>query len=287
MRRIHVIILLALLVAGATYYAMSGQSEEQVEPEVEAAPVGVVTPVTEDPPKETDTPEVPVIEEPEPVKQDEEEEQEPKSSEAADPDSIPVIAEPESITVMVNKTIRLPIDYKPSDLVYPDVAFIFDEKVEKRMMRKEAAEALESMFSAAEEDGIMLAGVSGYRSGSTQKALFERYVRRDGEETASRYSARPGHSEHQTGLAMDVSGTTGKCAATDCFADTDEAAWLDEHAREFGYIIRYPEGKEEITGYKYEPWHLRYVGIELSQEIASQGITLEEYEQNIATPASN
>lgn len=192
-------------------------------------------------------------------------------------EAVAVIAEPDSITVLVNKSNRLPLDYKPDDLVYPDVPFIFEEKVEKRMMRKVAAEALERMFTAAKEDGIHLAGVSGYRSGNTQKALFERYVRRDGEEAASRYSARPGHSEHQTGLAMDVSGSTGKCAATDCFADTEEAAWLAENAHKYGFIIRYPKGKEEITGYKYEPWHLRYVGEEIAEAIWSQGITLEEY----------
>jgi len=142
------------------------------------------------------------------------------------------------------------------------------------------------MFAAAKEDGIHLAGVSGYRSHSVQKALFQRYVERDGEEAARRYSAEPGHSEHETGLAMDVSGIDGKCAAEDCFADTKEAEWLDRHAHEFGFIIRYPKGKESVTGYQYEPWHLRYVGKELAKEIAEQGITLEEY-FGLAVPVSN
>ena len=91
------------------------------------------------------------------------------------------------------------------------------------------------------------------------------------------YSAVPGHSEHETGLAIDVSGSDGKCAATDCFGDTMEAKWLAEHAAEYGFIIRYPKGKESITGYKYEPWHLRYVGVQIASEIAEQASTLEEY----------
>ncbi|MFD1953331.1 D-alanyl-D-alanine carboxypeptidase family protein [Paenibacillus thailandensis] len=192
-------------------------------------------------------------------------------------DGIPVAAEPDSITALINKENSLPDEYDPTDLVYPDVRFLFEEKIEKRMMRKEAAEALEKLFAGAEEDGIYLAGVSAYRSYSTQKSLFERYVEQDGYEKARTYSAVPGTSEHQTGLAIDVSGSDGKCAAESCFGGTPEAEWLEEHAPEYGFIIRYPEGKEDITGYKYEPWHLRYVGEELAQELAQDGKTLEEY----------
>lgn len=190
---------------------------------------------------------------------------------------IEVDTDPESVSVIVNKSYKLPDDYSPSDLVYPDVRFTFKEKIEKRMMRQEAATALEKMFEAAEVDGIYLAGVSAYRSHATQTALFNRYVERDGYDKAVTYSAVPGTSEHETGLAIDVSASDGKCAAQDCFGDTVEAVWLAENAAEYGFIIRYPEGKEDITGYKYEPWHLRYVGVEISKEIASAGITLEEY----------
>ncbi|MNC65163.1 D-alanyl-D-alanine carboxypeptidase [compost metagenome] len=87
----------------------------------------------------------------------------------------------------------------------------------------------------------------------------------------------PGHSEHQTGLAIDLSGTDGKCAAESCFAGTKEANWLADHAAEYGFIIRYPEGKQAITGYMYEPWHVRYVGKDIAASIAERGITLEEY----------
>lgn len=186
-------------------------------------------------------------------------------------------SDPYSSAVLINKQFALPDDYEPKDLVYPDVRFTFKEKIEKRMMRKEAAEALEELFAGAEKDGIYLAGVSAYRSHSTQTALFNRYVEKDGEEKAKTYSAVPGHSEHETGLAIDVSGSDGKCAAESCFGDTKEAAWLADHVTEYGFIIRYPEGKEDITGYKYEPWHLRYVGKEIAADIAERGITLEEY----------
>ncbi|USB32936.1 M15 family metallopeptidase [Paenibacillus sp. YPG26] len=185
--------------------------------------------------------------------------------------------DPESEAVLVNKQFGLPDDYEPNDLVYPDVPFTFSEKIDKRKMRKEAAAALEEMFAAARQDGVHLAGVSAYRSKKTQTSLFNRYVKKDGLEKAKTYSAVPGYSEHQTGLAIDVSGSDGKCAAESCFGGTKEAEWLKEHVQEYGYIVRYPEGKESITGYKYEPWHIRYVGKEIAQDVTSKGITLEEY----------
>lgn len=198
------------------------------------------------------------------------------SQPAKEPEAKPPTSH-EAITVLVNKSVALPDGYRPSDLVEPQVAFIFDGYHEKRLMREEAARALEKMFAAAKQDGIYLAGVSGYRSYETQESLFNYYVRTQGEETARKYSAEPGHSEHQTGLAMDISGSTGECAADDCFAGTPEANWLAAHAWEYGFIIRYPKGKEAITGYNYEPWHVRYIGIKISTEINAKGLTLEEY----------
>jgi D-alanyl-D-alanine carboxypeptidase len=186
---------------------------------------------------------------------------------------------PDSITVLVNKeSSALPETYKPADLENdPNLPFIFSGYDEKRLLRKPAAQALEKLFAAAKKDGINLAGVSGFRSYALQKSLFDSYVKQQGETEARRYSAVPGHSEHQTGLAIDVSGSTGACAAEDCFGDTPEAKWLAQHAQEYGYIIRYPKGKEAITGYAYEPWHIRYVGVELAKEVTSKGLTLEEY----------
>ncbi|MFP7298680.1 D-alanyl-D-alanine carboxypeptidase family protein [Neobacillus niacini] len=200
-------------------------------------------------------------------------------------DSIQVVAQPNSIPVLVNKSLSLPENFVPKNLVYLDVPFIFLGKSEKRMMRKEAATALEQLFAGAKEEGVTLLGVSAYRSYQTQKALFERYVSIDGYEKARTYSAIPGTSEHQTGLAIDVTGGNGKCAAEDCFAGTVEAAWLEQNAAEYGFIIRYPKGKDKITGYKYEPWHLRYVGKDVAIDVAAKGITLEEYFNTL--PVSN
>ncbi|WP_346729066.1 M15 family metallopeptidase [Lederbergia citrea] len=204
---------------------------------------------------------------------------------ATNADAVKVIGQPEAIAVLVNKQNKLPDNYSPKDLVYPDVPFTFNEKADKRKMRANAAKALEKLFAGAKDDGILLAGVSGYRSFATQQVLFNNYVNRDGQKAAELFSARPGHSEHQTGLAMDVSGHTGICAAQDCFDGTPEADWLAKHAHEYGFIIRYPKGKEQITGYQYEPWHLRYVGTDISKEIHKKGITLEEY-YNVAVPVS-
>ncbi|WP_281885002.1 D-alanyl-D-alanine carboxypeptidase family protein [Paenibacillus sp. YYML68] len=207
------------------------------------------------------------------------------AQDAAEADAIRVVAKPEAISALVNKTNKLPDSYKPDDLVDPDVPFTFKEKLEKRYMRKEAAEALEKLFAAAKQDGLPLAGVSAYRSRETQAALYASYVKRDGEAAASKYSAKPGHSEHETGLAVDVTASNGKCAAQNCFGVMKEAKWLDEHAHEYGFIIRYPKGKESITGYQYEPWHLRYVGVDTAKTLVQDGLTLEEY-MNQGVPVS-
>jgi zinc D-Ala-D-Ala carboxypeptidase len=184
---------------------------------------------------------------------------------------------PASIAVVVNKKIYLPKSYVPKDLVYPNVPFLFKEKIEKRKMRQEAAVALEKMFAAAKKDGIYLSGASGYRSYSTQTTVFNNYVNRDGYEKARTYSAIPGTSEHQTGLSIDVSGSNGYCAVSSCFAYTKEAKWLDKNSANYGYIIRYPKGKEYVTGYKYEPWHIRYIGAGIAKDMKSRGLTIEEY----------
>ncbi|TVY01920.1 M15 family metallopeptidase [Paenibacillus cremeus] len=191
--------------------------------------------------------------------------------------AIQVVANPTDRAVLVNKQFKLPDHYNPSDLVEPNVAFTFKEHLEKRKMRKEAAGALEKLFAGAKADGLPLVGVSAYRSYETQTTVYKNYVKQDGEEAANKYSAKPGQSEHQTGLAIDVSGSNGKCAAEDCFGETKEAKWLEQHAPEYGFIIRYPKGKEDITGYQYEPWHLRYVGTEMAKDIAKKNVTLEEY----------
>ncbi|MFD2671375.1 M15 family metallopeptidase [Marinicrinis sediminis] len=200
-------------------------------------------------------------------------------------DAIPVVSNPSDMAVVVNKQRSLPKDYKADDLVEPDVPFYVTGASEKKLMRKEAAEALESLFAAAEQDGIELAAVSGYRSYHIQKSIFEWNVANQGEEEARRYSAYPGTSEHQTGLAMDVSSKSAGYALEASFGDTEEGKWVAAHAAEHGFIIRYPLGKEAITGYAYEPWHLRYVGKTLAKTIMEEGTTLEEFFQE-ATPVS-
>ncbi|NWQ39517.1 M15 family metallopeptidase [Bacillus sp. EB106-08-02-XG196] len=200
-------------------------------------------------------------------------------------DSVQVISNPASIPVLVNKQNKLPDSYNPTDLVNTKIPFISGATNEKRKMRNVAATAINQLFSAAKDQGISLLGVSAYRSHETQTTLFNYYVTRDGYKKARNYSALPGTSEHETGLAIDVTGGNGKCAAEDCFGGTKEAIWLEKHAAEYGFIIRYPQGKDSITGYQYEPWHLRYVGKTIALEIMNAGITLEEYFNEV--PVSN
>ncbi|NRD76734.1 M15 family metallopeptidase [Bacillus sp. BRMEA1] len=196
-------------------------------------------------------------------------------------DSVQVVAKPDSISVLVNKQYKLPNGYKPKDLVDPNIPFIFNSSSSKREMRSEAASAIEKLFAGAKDQGVSLLGVSAYRSYASQASLFNYYVHQDGYKAAKAYSALPGTSEHETGLAIDVTGGDGKCAAEDCFAGTTEAKWLQKHAADYGFIIRYPKGKESITGYQYEPWHLRYIGKAIAKKIMKKGITLEEYYSTI------
>jgi zinc D-Ala-D-Ala carboxypeptidase len=184
---------------------------------------------------------------------------------------------PGSLTVVVNKKRELPADYVPPDLVEPDVTFSFEGTAEKKLMRKEAAEALAELFKAAEKDGIDLVAVSGYRSYERQQATYQSALQRKGMANTSKYNARPGHSEHQTGLAMDVSSSIVNYQLIESFGETKAGRWLAEHAAEHGFIIRYPKGKEDVTGYAYEPWHIRYVGKELAKELNEKGQVMEEY----------
>ncbi|WP_255220740.1 M15 family metallopeptidase [Terribacillus saccharophilus] len=186
---------------------------------------------------------------------------------------------PDSIEVVVNKTRKFPDGWQPKDLVEPDVPFYFSEHLEKRKMRKEAAEALEDLFAASQKDGMELVAASGYRSEERQKEIYENNVATQGQEETDKVSSRPGRSEHQTGLAIDLTSAEMALALEETFIKTDEGKWLAEHAHEYGYIIRYPEGKSDITGYSYEPWHIRYVGKDLAKQIYEENTTLEEHFQ--------
>lgn len=145
------------------------------------------------------------------------------------------------------------------------------------IMRTEAAEALNEMFEAAADDGHTLLAVSGYRSYHTQEAVYASAVAGFGQEWADRTSARPGHSEHQLGTVMDVSTPSEGGELEQSFGTTPAGLWVKENSWRYGFIISYPEGTEEITGYTYEPWHLRYLGTDAAAEIHSLGITITEY----------
>ncbi|MBS4174587.1 M15 family metallopeptidase [Bacillus sp. FJAT-49736] len=192
--------------------------------------------------------------------------------------AIHTVANPASITVMVNKTNALPKGYRPKDLVRAKVKFFFgNQQVDKAKLRKPAAQALEKMFKAAAAHKIILYGASGFRSYETQAALFKREVVQYGRKKAEMAVALPGTSEHQTGLAMDITAKSIQYHTAQKFAKTKEGIWLAKHAHEYGFILRYPKGKENITKYEFEPWHFRYVGVKTATAIYKKHITLEEY----------
>jgi D-alanyl-D-alanine carboxypeptidase len=185
--------------------------------------------------------------------------------------------DPTSITVFVNKEFALPKDYKPDDLVTPNIRFDILTYDERTLLRSEAAKAIERLFAAAEKEGLYLYGVSGYRSFARQWKIFTNNIATQGKAHTLQYSAVPGTSEHQTGLSMDVSAKSIHYKLDEEFADTPEGKWLAENAYKYGFTIRYPKDKVDITGYAYEPWHIRYVGRGLSYYLHDHELTLEEY----------
>ena len=179
-----------------------------------------------------------------------------------------------SILVCANKKHALPDGYEPSDLVTPDVV-----STTNWQLRQEAATALEEMFAAAKNDGVTLVLGSAYRSYAYQEQLYNGYVASKGVEGADAISSRPGYSDHQTGLAVDISDAAGQYFLYQTFENTEEGIWLYENAYKYGWIMRYPKDKQDITGYAYEPWHFRYVGVDAATAIysVSPQETYEEY----------
>ncbi len=171
-----------------------------------------------------------------------------------------------SLTVVVNKKHKLPSDYAP-----------VLETVAGSDMRTEAAQAMQELLNAAQKDGVPMKIVSGYRSYQTQVTTYQYWVDQQGKTQADRSSARAGHSEHQTGLAADLGMPDGSCELLICFGETPQGIWLAEHAPEYGFIIRYESDTEAITGYQYEPWHIRYLGTETAKAVVASGKTLDEY----------
>lgn len=181
--------------------------------------------------------------------------------------------------ILVNKSHPLPDDYVPPDLVPVDVPFAYIRDDRRNYLRKPAALALENMFRDAAAAGMDLTAVSGYRSFERQREIYESNLAVKGPEHTRLYSAEAGKSEHQTGLAMDISTPSIHSGLTTDFEATPEGIWLRENAPDYGFILRYPSGKEGITGYAFEPWHFRYIGKIPAGYITARRITLEEYYQ--------
>lgn len=176
------------------------------------------------------------------------------------------LADPTSLTALVNKHYTLPAAYAPE-------LEVLGKAYGSGSLRPEAAQAFRAMADGARADGIVLRSVSAYRSYKQQKNTYNRYLRQYRQATVDTFSARPGHSEHQTGLALDINVASSSAH----FERTPAFAWLKEHCAEYGFILRYDQGKESITGYRFEPWHYRYVGLETAEACMEQGLAYEEY----------
>ena len=180
-----------------------------------------------------------------------------------------IIENPEDITALVNKTHQIPDGWKPDDLVN-----VVDSH---QQLRKEAAQAYKDFYLAAQERGIKCYAISGYRTNETQSLYWNRQVQIYGEEYASQYSAYPGRSEHQLGLAIDVSNQLTGDRLSEKVADSAIGKFIISDGYKYGFILRYPKDKVSITNYGYEPWHMRYVGKKLAKELHDNELTLEEY----------
>lgn len=190
------------------------------------------------------------------------------------------LTDPTSIWIIANKQRPLsPKTYAPSDLVVPTIPLRSNITSTEKQVRQPMATALETMVAAAKTEGLGLNLQSGYRSYSFQVSLYNRYVQQQGQAVADTQSARPGYSEHQTGLAADLGSVSHpECDVEECFGTTAEGKWLAANAYKYGFIIRYPQGLQHITGYIYEPWHIRYIGVDLATELHNTGVqTLEQF----------
>lgn len=187
------------------------------------------------------------------------------------------VNEASSLWAVVNKGRILPSNYAPANLVVPNAPLYYAASSNDSRLRNDAAAALETLFAAAKTQGYNLKLFSGYRSYGEQASVYSGFVKSQGRTQADLSSARASHSEHQTGLAADISTTRGACELEQCFGNTPEGQWLAANAHKYGFILRYPQGKENLTGYEYEPWHFRYVGVDLAAEIQKTGQTLEQF----------
>ncbi|MDF2035424.1 M15 family metallopeptidase [Cytobacillus oceanisediminis] len=279
-----------IIMAGTLSLLLSGCSQldpylDKVQPLIEKIPFLGEEKSLEEPPQEDESPKREENSAGEAGNEDNEEIQDdPLSLEAAYFNDVKVvdgrniIQNPENVMALVNKQFSLPDGYEPSKLMIPEVAFSYGKlDLEKSYMRQDAAQALEKLFTGALNQGVELFAVSGYRSFTRQSQVFDAEVNRVGKEKAVLAVAIPGSSEHQTGLSMDISSRSANLELSEEFGETKEGKWLAENAHRYGFILRYPKGKEAITGYKFEPWHFRYVGTEAAKVIYEKKWTLEEY----------
>ena len=184
--------------------------------------------------------------------------------------NIKLIENPDDVLVLVNKNNQLLSNFIPKDL--ESISLKYSNK--DKYLKKEAKIAFEKLSEDASNLGYRIVAVSAYRDYNYQNELFNYYVKEKGLNYALECSAKPGHSEHQTGLALDVEGSNKDY---DNFENSKEFIWMKDNAHKYGFILRYPKDKEHITGFKYEPWHYRYVGIEAAKYIYENNLTLEEY----------
>lgn len=276
---------LTLTLVGCTTSEQADPNEPIKQPTVSDAEKPAETPTD----NEADTAEpAPEAEEPVETDKDEQPTTEPEPPAEEEPAADPAVpSQPIELNgqanleldalVLVNKQIALPSDYQPADLVTANIDFVDSATGERRMLRKEAARAIESLMKDAKADGIDLKGTSAFRTYAYQVQLFNAYVARDGKEQAMKYSAPPGHSEHQTGLAIDVSSASVGYQLTQELEQTTEGKWLADNAHEYGFIVRYQRAYEAETGYMYEPWHLRYIGVDHATNVHKTNVPFERY----------
>ena len=275
-RKLYIIVILLFLIIGTLFYLILSGGIDRIRPSNDPSVTPDTEPVHTDDPQPTGTPDSTVS--PQPTET-------PESTESPEPTSSPEpSAEPEpsadittdtSVTRIVNRKATIDPSYVPEGLIEPDVPAIADEN--QNLLREDAAHALEELFSAAADEGHILYLVSGYRSYEFQQKLWKYWVDQKGEAYASELDAWPGASEHQLGLAANVGTLDHNCELHVCFAGTDAYKWLCEHAYEYGFIERYPENKQDITGITYSPWNIRYVGKEEAEKLYKSGLTMEEY----------
>ncbi len=188
--------------------------------------------------------------------------------------NIQIIGNPSALDVLINKQNKLPESYIPNNLVLLDLPQLNSSK---HYLVDVAYIALKGLINEAKINNHKLVIVSTYRSYQTQNRIYNNYVQRSGQKKADTYSARPGHSEHQSGLAVDISAKSLNGSLSQKFGATPEGTWLAQNAHRFGFILRYPENKSNITGYMYEPWHFRFVGFEIASAVYQCQCTYEEY----------